>query len=383
MKKKILLVVMSICVMLFAWGCAKKDVAGELNDAADKASDTENTSDAAADTEDTIDTAAEAPTREAYNVDDYITLGDYKGLAVSYTKLEVTDKDVDNTIQDGLKASATQEDVTDRPVQEGDTVNIDYEGLKDGVAFDGGTAQGYNLEIGSDSFINGFEDGLIGANIGDKVSLDLTFPENYTTADLAGQAVVFNVTINSIKASAVPELTEEYVKENTDYDTVEAYKKATRTNLEEANENTMKNEKISHLLSMIIDGSTISSYPQTLIDYYKYTMKNYYTQYASMYGYELSDFLTANNITEEAFDEQTQSYAENSAAQEMVLNAVINAEGIELSDEEYKEGLAGYIEDSSYDTEEEFFQHATEEQVRESLLWEKTINYLLDNSVIA
>jgi trigger factor len=385
MKKKILFIVISLCITMLAWGCEKKNVASELDAAADSAANTGNDiADGSEEGSETTDTAAvNVPEKDEYKASDYITLGEYKGLTVTYTKLEVTDADVEETIKEGLAASATQEEVTGRPVQEGDTVNIDYEGLKDGVAFDGGTAQGQELMIGSGRFIDGFEEGLIGANIGDKITLNLTFPENYPNADLAGQAVVFNVTVNSIKADVIPELTEEYVKNNTDYDTIEAYKEATRANLVEANEKTMKNEKIANLIEQIVKNSTISSYPQTLIDYYAFEMENYYTQYAQMLGFEFSDFLEANKMTQEEFDVQKNGYAESRAAQELALQAVIEAEGIELSEEEYKDGVTRYTAEGGYPSEEEFLKLVPEKEIREVLLWEKAVNFLMDNSVIS
>jgi trigger factor len=292
----------------------------------------------------------------------------------------VKDEDVDAAIKEELQGKATQEDVTDRAVQDGDIVNIDYEGLKDGVAFDGGTAKGSDLTIGSGTFIEGFETGLIGKKIGEKVTLNLTFPADYSSADLAGKAVVFNVTINSIKTSVVPELTEDYVKNNTDYASVDAYKEAKRADLVKENEKTMKNEKINNLLTAIVDGSKITSYPQTLIDYYAYEMESYYTQYASMFGYTLADFLTANKMTEESFATEKQTYAESRAAQELVLNAVIKAEGMKLTDQEYTDGVANYVKEYNYTSEDELFQNATEAQIRESLIWEKAVNFILENS---
>ena len=359
-----------LSIATLAWGCGtKKDASTDAS-----ASPTPSVA--------VEDTASQAPVKEAYEVNDYIKLGDYKGLAATYTKLEVEDADIDAAIQSDLEANATEEEVTGRPVQDGDIVNIDYEGLKDGVAFDGGTAQGQDLTIGSGSFIEGFEEGLIGKNAGDKVALNLTFPADYQSADLAGQAVVFNVTINAIKVSKTPELTETYVKDNTDYDTIDAYKQAKRDELQKSNEETMENEKISNLLSAVVENSTVSSYPQTLIDYYGYELENMYTQYAQMYGMELADFISANGMTQETFDAQKKSYAEGSAAREMALNAIIKAENIALTDEEYQSGLADIL--TQYGTtEEEFFKSVTEDQVRENLTLNKAIDFIVDNSVEA
>jgi trigger factor len=379
MKKKVLFLVMSISIMLLAWGCGKKNVQEELDTGAEGTATVAPTEAA----EGTEGATVEAPVKEAYEVNDYITLGEYKGLKVSYTKLEVTDADVDAAIKSDLEANATEEEVSDRAVQDGDIVNIDYEGLKDGVAFEGGTAQGYDLVIGSGNFIEGFEDGLIGAKVGEEVALNLTFPENYNSAELAGQAVVFNVKVNSIKVSVVPELSEDFVKNNTDYDSIAAYKDGIREELTKENEETMKNEKIKNLIITIVDTSTISSYPQSIVDYYAFEMESYYQQYASMFGYELVDFLAANGLTEEKYAEEKQSYAEDRTAQELVLNAIIKAENMQLTDEEYKAGVAGYVEEYGYASEEEFLQIATEEQIKESLIWEKAIEFILEQSVEA
>ncbi len=384
MKKKLLLLVMSVSIMVLAWGCGKKAVTDESVTPTEGA-----VTEAPADTDSTdtegegTDTPVQVPVKEAYEVSDYITLGEYKGLPVNYTKLEVTDEDVDSAIKGDLEANATDEEVTDRAVQTGDLVNIDYEGLKDGVAFEGGTAQGYDLEIGSGSFIPGFEDGLIGAKVGEELSLDLTFPENYGSADLAGQAVVFKVKVNSIKVSVVPELTEDFVKNNTDFESIAAYKEGTRAELVKANEDTMRNEKIRNLITTIVDGSKFNSYPQSVVDYYAFEMESYYQQYASMFGYELADFLAANGLTEEKYAEEKKSYAEDRTAQELVLNAIIKNENMELTDEEYKAGVANYVEEYGYASEEEFFQYATEEQIKESLIWEKAVDFILAQSVEA
>lgn len=174
--------------------------------------------------------ATESAAQETLAVEDLtgmdngtVTLGEYKGIEVTKDPVEVTDDEVDQAVQSDLSAQAKDAEV-DRAIQNGDVVNIDYVGTKDGVAFDGGTAQGYDLNIGSGQFIEGFEEGLVGAKKGDKVSLNLTFPEAYQNADLAGKAVVFDVTVNSVKEKQVPELNDAFVQENTSFKTVDEYK---------------------------------------------------------------------------------------------------------------------------------------------------------------
>ena len=162
----------------------------------------------------------------------YVELGDYKGIEYTREVAEVTDTQIQSQVDSLLSSLTETTEVTDRPIEEGDTANIDFVGTMNGEEFDGGSGEGFDLEIGSDSFIDGFEDGLIGHSVGEKVSLDLTFPENYQSEDLAGKDVNFAVTINSISVKTTPELTDEVVKENTDYDTVDAYKDSVRKDLE-------------------------------------------------------------------------------------------------------------------------------------------------------
>jgi trigger factor len=191
-----------------------------------------------------------------------------------------------------------------------------------------------------------------------------------------------HVTINAIKVKKLPELNDEYVKNNTDYKTVAEYKRSTRAELAKENEETMKNAKIGSVIQAIISNSQISSYPQTLIDYYGYEMESYYMQYAQMFGMDLAAFIEANGMTQAAYDEQKKSYAENRAAQELVLNSVIKTENMVLTDDEYSKGLADYMEKYDVETEDEFYQnYGSKEQVQESLLWEKAMNFLVEQSV--
>ena len=176
MKKHVRLTLCCAAAVMLAAGCGKKS-----------------------DTAEETTTAASETQAEITDKGEVTKLGEYKGMEVTKEDTTVTDDEVVTRIQNILAANPEIIEITDRPAQEGDTVNIDYVGMKDGVAFDGGTAEGYDLELGSGVFIDGFEDGLIGANTGEERSLNLTFPENYGNADLAGQAVVFDVTVNKIE----------------------------------------------------------------------------------------------------------------------------------------------------------------------------------------
>ncbi|MBE5967624.1 MAG: trigger factor [Lachnospiraceae bacterium] len=382
MKKRILLLVMSVSFLMLMGGCGKKNAAKNNTEDKNTESDDKDAEGTADKTEDGTDSGLINVTKEDYKVSDYIKLGEYKGIKYTVNKLEVTDADIETAIQEDLQAAATEQEIKDRDVvKDGDIVNIDYEGLKDGVAFDGGTAKDSDLVIGSGSFIPGFEDGLIGATVGKQVDIKTTFPEDYQSTELAGQEVVFKVTVNAIKEKVVPELTEDYVKENLKFDTIDAYKEDIRKKLQEENEATMKSEKIKNVFQTVVDNSEFKSYPQTLLDFYKAEFKNMYIQYASYFGLDFAGFIEGSGITEEEFDEEASSYAESMAKQELVLNSIIKTEKLDISEDEYQKGVEKLAADYGYETKEDFLNTAEEEQIRETLLWEKAINTMLDTAV--
>lgn len=354
MKKKVLLMIIGLCLLAFVGGCKKEET-----------------------------DPFGAPVKKDYKASKYVTLGEYKGIEVTVKQFEVTDEVLDSLIQDDLKANATTKEVTDRPVQNGDVVNIDFEGLKDGMAFDGGTAQGYDLEIGSGSFIPGFEEGLIGANKGDKLELNLTFPENYSNEDLAGQAVVFKVTINSISEYVVPELTDEYVAKNTDFDTVEEYKEAKRKSLQSYSDQYNEYLKSNSVMQKVIDNAKISSIPENLLDYYKYVYGNYYEQMIySNYQKSLADYLTESGKTQEEYEEELLPAAESLAKREMVDMAVAEAEGMTITEEEYQELLPDYLSMYGFDSEETLRKYETKKRTKEQMLITKVEDFLVDQAVI-
>lgn len=370
MKKRVLLLVLGLSILTLAGGCKKKDSAEDLTPPEE-----------ITDTADNPAQGIELPVKEAYEVGEYITLGQYKGIEVTVEPLTVTDEDIDEVINAAIKADATMEPITDRPVQKGDTVNIDYEGLMDGVAFEGGTAQNQNLEIGSDSFVPGFEEGIIGANVGDKLELNLTFPESYYE-ELAGKAVVFNVTVNSVSQPIYPELTDAYVLENTEYETIDAYRQAVSEDLEAQNTEEMEGEKIYNIFTTVIENADIKSFPQTLIDYYSAQGNYLYTSEASSYSMDLESYVSASGITMEQYNEYIKSYAENFATQELILQAVANAENMEVSDDELKEEVEYGLSYYGVETEDELFEIVSKEQIMNSLIQQKAYDFIVASAVV-
>ncbi len=377
MKKKITYLVLSIGILLLVGGCSSKD----------KDKDTDATPTPAMSTGDGTGTdegteaeyAVNDLVKEEYNVDDYITLGKYKGIEVTADSVEVTPDDITVAIQSDLESfGAALKEVSGRAVKIGDTVNIDYEGLKDGVAFEGGTDTGYNLMIGSNSFIPGFEDQLIGTKTGDKVELDVTFPEDYSE-DLAGQPVIFKVTVNKIQEY---EVTDEVISANTDHETVDAYKAALGETLKTEKEANRQTVIENSVYDAVLKGSTISSLPQTLIDYYKNDIKIYYTNFASAYGMDFAGFLSASGVTEAQFDEDAMAYAESMSERDLVLNAVMKAEGIELSEDEFNKQVAAYAEEYQYESAEALLAEADPVLLREDILFKKVRDFLVTEAIV-
>lgn len=381
MKKKVLFLTMGLCITLLVGGCAKKGAAGDLDN--NSATGGASTVTGAAEVTGAADiTEAAVTEKEKYIASDYITLGEYKGLAVTVEKVAVTDTDVETAIIGELAANATTEEVTDRTdVQNSDVVNIDYEGLLDGVAFDGGTATGFDLTIGSNSFIEGFESGLIGKKVGETVKLDLTFPEDYGS-EMAGKAVVFNVKINSINKTIVPELTDDYIKTNTDYASIEDYRKAVREKLEATNEQEAANNKKDSVIMALMEGSTISSYPKTLVSYYATLYESYVTQTLYYYNSSLEEYLASQGKTQEEFDAQVQTVAENNASLELIERAIAEKEGLTLTDEEFQAVVAEYMVNYGAQTQEVLFQSVSEEAIRDEALLNKALDMAINSAVV-
>ena len=295
------------------------------------------------------------------NYGEVVKLGKYKGLEVTLEDATVTDEEVETEINAALEGSAETKPV-DRAAKLGDVVNIDYEGKKDGVAFDGGTAQGFDLELGSGRFIPGFEDGLVGAKKGETRDLDLTFPEQYQSAELAGQAVVFTVKVNEVKEKSLPELTDEWVKTYTEgkCSTVADFKKDVRQKLEDYRKLDVESNAQNQLVSQVIADSEINVTTEA-IEYEYQTMIGMYDEYAAMMGVTTDEYLEMYGVDPQAMKIQLSYYAEESCKQRLMEDAIIKAEGLEVTDAD-KQALAdqyGYsVEEMESIYGEEFATYA-------------------------
>lgn len=311
------------------------------------------------------------------DVDKYVTLGDYKNLKVEKSEPSVDEKDLKDLMDSIYNDSFPEElSVKDRAVEVGDTANIDFEGKKDGIAFDGGTAQGTNLTIGSGAFIDGFEDGLVGVMPGETVDLPLTFPAIYpNNPDLAGQQVVFTVTVNYIIPA---EKTDEAVKTFgvEDVTTVEELRQYVYDYLYEYSQQEADMEFEEKVLDGFMNACTFAELPQELLEDYRAkttanisavaesmgTDANTYIQY--YYGMDLESFLD--------------TYTDTALRQNIALQAVANREGLRIEDEELNQTLTEYATNAGYSTVEEFMGDSSIEEFRDYLMTDKVFTYLLE-----
>lgn len=322
---------------------------------------------------------------DKYDLDEYIKVGEYKGLKVAGFSVKVTDDEVEAQIKSELEAaSSSQKIAANDTIKSGDTVNIDYVGKKDGKAFDGGTAEGQDLEIGSGSFIDGFEDGLIGKKVGEKVKLELTFPEDYSAEDLAGQDVVFEVTINSATRPTVPEYDLDYVKQNTEYDTIEAYEKSVAKSLYESKEAEEISNQQTELWSQVLENTEVLQYPEKELDYYIEFNSTQIDDMAESYGVSREDMLEQYEFgSEEEFDAINEDSSKLRVKQEMLIEYIAAKEGLEYTDEEADEMVSSFRQ-MGYDEEMVKSQtgHDMDSYVRIELLYQKVLEFLLDNAVV-
>lgn len=321
-----------------------------------------------------------------YNPLDYIELGEYKGLSVIRPVHEVTQEEIDDEINLLLSSKAEVEEIKEGTVANGDTVNIDYEGKKDGVAFAGGTAQGYDLTIGSHAFIDGFEDGLVGVKVGDTVDLNLTFPEQYQSEELAGQDVVFTVTVNSIKRTNLPELTNDFIKEISEgeYSTIEEYTESLKDQIVSEYTEYLDSQMYEDLWNKVLDSTTVKKdFPQEVLQDKISKMVLNAQQYAKTYNMEFEDFIQQYmGLTKEEFNKKASDYASTAAKESMVLKAIADAEGINLTEEEINEAIDKYVAMYAYNTAEEFIEDNDMDQFKEYILTSKVQKFLADNAVI-
>lgn len=352
MKRKILTIMLAAVITLSAAACTdEKQESGSSSQ-----SQTDNKDEKEGDTQ----SAAE---QVSYDIDKCVKLGDYSNIKISLENdYKVTKAQVDEYALSAAESNAqpVYRDTDKKKVEDGDIVNIDYEGKKDGVAFQGGTSAGYHLTIGSNSFIDGFEEGLIGAKVGDTVELNLTFPEGYPSQDLAGEDVVFTVKVNKIvepDPDAKFELNDEYVQQNTEFQTVKEYKENVRQYLESSSKSDKERDTRQAVIDKLMEICEVTM-PQDLLDA---RVSDYVIQYTNnncKEGQSLTDFLAQsyNGMTEEDFRADIKSEMEVNLETELILEAIVKKEKMELDEEAFKKFVQEQMSTYGYESEEDFYK---------------------------
>lgn len=375
MKKRLVALVLAMSmVTVMTTGCGENKEAAATSVSADAAAPSESE----ADSSDYGELLGDA------DLSQYVALGEYKNLEAAYKPETPTETEIQDKIDSDLDAQAKEEEITGRPVQDGDIVNIDYEGKKDGVAFDGGTAAGFDLTIGSGTFIPGFEDGLIGAEAGTTVDLPLTFPENYHSEELAGAEVVFTVKVNSIKEKVKPELTDEVAAAiNPDCKSVDEYKAAVENELKASYEEQAMTDTKGDLIAQAVENAEIKEIPETLLREKKDYLRSNAENYAAYYGMSFEDFLSqALNTTEEEFTAQCEELAGEDAKQVLVCFAIAQAEGLVLSKEEAAGELQGYMSQFGANSFDEFMTTPEGRGFYEFVHMNSVADFLFENAKI-
>lgn len=310
-----------------------------------------------------------------FNVSDYVKLGDYKGLEVTYPSvLAVTDEDVQEEIQYELEENIEYREVKDRAAKEGDTVNIDFTGTIDGQEFEGGSAEGYELELGAGDFLEDFEKNLNGKKAGESVVFKMTFPEDYDE-DLGGKEVEFTVKVNSISQAVVPEYNVDFVKSVSDYETIKDYEASVREQLEADAQDESKTEAQENALNLAIENAEINGYPQKLYDFFYDDTVTGYKNYAELMGMDYEEFLKSF-MTDDDIEEMVLGYVN----EYLVVSAILEKEGQEISDSDYKKLAEEMAKENDYQTLEEYEADYGAIYLRTQLARERAVNLLYDSA---
>lgn len=311
-----------------------------------------------------------------------VTLGQYKGLSAEKFAVTVSDEEVDAEIERVRKQNARQVSIEDREAQMGDTANIDFDGYLDGERFDGGKAEGYSLELGSNSFVPGFEEQVVGMKIGEEKDIDITFPENYVE-NLAGKAVVFKIKLNSITVPELPELDDEFAQDVSEFDTLDEYKADVRANLQKRYDDQAENAFRSDIMKQACDNMT-ADVPEVMVqDKAEEIVRNYAANFGmtdrSIPMDQLSSML---GLDAEMMNQNILPSAELQVRSDLLVDAIVKAENIEVSDEEAEEYVKR-VADSVNASVEDIKQYFGMDTVISECKKEKAMNILFDSAVIA
>ena len=323
-----------------------------------------------------------------YDLSKYVKVGNYKGLEYTSQKASVTDEEVDVEIQRRLQKAAKTENSKTGKVENGDTINISFVGKIDGKEFEGGSSESTDITVGTTQMIDGFVEGLIGKNVGDSVTLNLKFPDDYGKTDLQGKAVECKVTINSKKKISVPKLNKEFVKKNSKFTTVKEYKEGVKKELLNQKQKSIDSTVKQELWSRIINKSKAKKYPEKELNEamsQANKLEESYKAQAQNYGMEWETYLkTVMRTDKKGFEKLKQEYAKNIVFNRMVMYSIARSENISLSNREYKKEILKILEDNGYDEEsfkkafgKDIETYADEQNWRQKILFDKVLDKVM------
>lgn len=311
-----------------------------------------------------------------------VTLGEYKGLKVEKTSTGVTQEEVDEEIEKERERNARTIEVTDRAVADKDMVTLDFEGFVDGEAFEGGKGTDYPLTIGSGAFIPGFEEQLIGAEIGKEVEVNVTFPEEYQAENLAGKAAVFKCTVHTIKAKELPELDDEFASEVSEYDTLDEYKAEVKKKIEERKENEAKEKKENQVVDKAIENARMEI-PKPMLDLQVKQMADDFARRMQQQGLSMEQYFQFTGMTSERMMSELEPQAEKRIKTRLVLEAIAKAENIEVSDERLDEELQKMADAYQMEIEKlkEFMGDNEKAQIKDDIAVQEAVTLIAEAAV--
>ena len=312
-----------------------------------------------------------------------VTLGEYKGLKVDKVSVEVTDEEVDAEIEKERERNARTVEVTDRAVQDKDEVTLDFEGFVDGEAFEGGKGEDYPLTIGSGAFIPGFEDQLIGAEIGKEMEVNVTFPEEYQAKDLAGKEAVFKCTVKAIKVKELPELDDDFASDvSEEGETMEEYRAEVRGKLKERKESAAKEKKENQAVEQAAANAEIDL-PEPMVELQARQMADDFARRIMQQGMSLEQYFQFTGLTEEKMMEELKPQAEKRIRTRLVLEAIVAAENIEVSDERLEEELKKMADayQMEVDKLKEFMGENEKKQMKEDIAVQEAVTLITEAAV--
>ncbi|MBO5779317.1 MAG: trigger factor [Clostridia bacterium] len=309
-----------------------------------------------------------------------VSIEGYKGIQVNRTVAPISDEAVDSEIAKIQDRNARTEEVTDRPAQLGDTVNIDYEGFKDGVAFAGGKADGHNLELGSGAFIPGFEDQIVGHSVGESFDIELSFPADYHAEELAGAAVTFKINLNGISAKILPELDDDFAKDVSEFDTLDEYKADVRAKLEADAAKRADNEVESQIIESLV-GLLVAEIPEPMIVAETENFVRDYDNRLRMQGLKLDDYLKYTGMSLDDIRAQMRPRAESQVKVRLALEKIAQLENVTVSDEEVEAELNNLA--TAYNMELDRVKALVDTaDVKADLAIQKAVQIVKDNAVV-